>query len=140
MNKEMRAPLAEGEYKGYQYWVRGNQIAYRCGYITLPKNHPWLFVGDYDEIPVHVHGGITYANGNDIGFDCAHAGDAPDPDLYTCEPGAMQSLSRLGGTIRTTEYVVNECKSMIDQAIAANRRFARLRQRIRRTWHAWRTN
>jgi hypothetical protein len=48
------------------------------GYVILPKNHQ--YDGEnYDNIPVNVHGGLTYSNqelsGWVIGFDTAHVGD-----------------------------------------------------------------
>lgn len=32
-----------------------------CGYVGLPPQHPW-FEKDYDDLPVEVHGGLTYAD------------------------------------------------------------------------------
>jgi hypothetical protein len=58
-----------------------------------------------------------------LGFDCAHAGDAPDgslrgqdsrevADLYGMFDG---SFSRFG-TVKTTEYVAAECRRLAEQA------------------------
>lgn len=44
------------------------------GYVRLPDGHPWMGLGE-DDIPVDVHGGLTYKNGPWIGFDTVHAGD-----------------------------------------------------------------
>ena len=44
------------------------------GYVQLPDGHPWRGL-DYDNIDVEVHGGLTYASGDWIGFDCLHCGD-----------------------------------------------------------------
>lgn len=48
------------------------------GYVHLPKGHKWYGV-DYDDIPVDIHGGLTYAREEDdhwvIGFDTAHYQD-----------------------------------------------------------------
>lgn len=44
------------------------------GYVRLPDGHPWLGL-HYDNIPADVHGGLTYAEGNWIGFDTGHAFD-----------------------------------------------------------------
>ena len=69
-----------------------------CGYVGLPKSHPWYGVSAYDDILDHnldvtkisdiveVHGGITYASFHKphgceepdlwwFGFDCGHAWD-----------------------------------------------------------------
>ena len=63
-----------------------------CGYILLPEDHPFYKV-DYDEIPITVHGGLTFGcivsdrmqknwklKKEDIGkycigFDALHHGD-----------------------------------------------------------------
>lgn len=86
--------LAEGQHEGYEWVVIHNQIGYRCGYVRVPKGHPW-HGKPYDEIKAEVHGGLTFAEpdkpcdkpGEDdaywVGFDCAHLGDAPDPSLPT---------------------------------------------------------
>lgn len=59
-------------------WLRGCEVGWGNGYVSLPPDHPY-HGADYDEIPVDVHGGITYgdADGEDwkVGFDTAHSGD-----------------------------------------------------------------
>lgn len=84
-----------------------------------------------------VHGGITYSGGGLnskypiesnlwwIGFDCAHCDDGKDLDLayqYELIPleqkEAIQQIENMYptyGTIRTLEYVEQECKNLIDQ-------------------------
>ena len=49
------------------------------GYVDLPKTHP-MYELNYNDIPVDIHGGLTYSElTNDgfwrVGFDTAHAGD-----------------------------------------------------------------
>lgn len=46
------------------------------GYCQLPQGSPWLQL-DFDDIPVDVHGGLTYGPDEKrfIGFDTAHAFD-----------------------------------------------------------------
>jgi hypothetical protein len=123
--------LAKGAQDGLEWEVTSNQIGYRCGYIRIPPGHPWHGKG-YDDVRAadgdwpDVHGGLTFAEpdtdcgkgGEDnawwLGFDCAHAGDAPDPDL----PGCDARMARMeSGVVRTTEYVTDECLSLIDQAM-----------------------
>lgn len=64
--------------------IRHQHLGHLCGYVGVTKRHR-----DYgkskDEIPVEVHGGVTYAKKGYggvletnlwwIGFDCAHYGD-----------------------------------------------------------------
>lgn len=63
------------------YWCRVRQTGMGawCGYVALTPRHPW-FNQDYAEIPVDIHGGLTYGESEPdgyywIGFDCAHWGD-----------------------------------------------------------------
>jgi hypothetical protein len=118
--------LSEGEAYGFQWVVAHNTMGYRCGYIRLPENHPWHGC-DYDIIDASVHGGLTFSEPDEsgirphpdsgwwIGFDCAHAGDRPDPALF---PGGYSLFSY--GKIRTQEYVEAQCKQLCEQALAAS--------------------
>lgn len=126
--------LSSGFHKGFQWTTVHNTSGYRCGYIRLPEGHPW-HGKHYDDVNVEVHGGLTFsepdeecdAPGNDdawwLGFDCAHGCDAADYEL----PGDHHTFRKLSGdyagpryadrgTIRTQEYVENECKSLCEQA------------------------
>jgi len=50
------------------------------GYVAIPKGHEMWGKG-YDDIPVEVHGGLTYASEDEktdewvVGFDCNHYND-----------------------------------------------------------------
>lgn len=61
------------EYKVKQHLV----FVMFMGYVKLPADHPWRRL-DADNIPVDVHGGITYGPDNDgwIGFDTMHPCDS----------------------------------------------------------------
>ena len=122
--------LDKGVHEGYEWEVTANGSGYRCGYVRVPAGHPW-HGKDYDNIDADVHGGLTFAHpdadcgkdGEDsawwVGFDCAHAFDAPDPDL----PGYDTAMARLliqdkYGSIKTTSYVAAECRQLAEQAAA----------------------
>ena len=82
--------------------------SYRCGYVAVPKGHPAYDLG-YDDVPVSVHGGLTYSN-TDIqnerhwfGFDCAHAGDA------------TTDYSHQGDHFWTLEEVTKETEQLAEQ-------------------------
>ena len=76
-----------------------------------------------------VHGGITFADfgknlmankpGWWIGFDCAHCDDAKDIEIMDKESFEIQKgLISMGyGTVRTKDYVEQECKNLIEQII-----------------------
>lgn len=120
--------LAEGEHLGYQWAVLHNTGGYRCGYVRLPAGHPWH--GQDEPEDAEVHGGITFseadvpcdAPGADdawwLGFDCAHAGDAPDPTLPISNTlrNACLLIGNSYEVIRTQEYVEAQCRRLCEQA------------------------
>jgi hypothetical protein len=69
-------------HSGYRCMCKRTQTGAWCGYVNVPRNHPWHGL-DYDEVDdkISVHGGITFANPwlaeGDwwFGFDCGHAWD-----------------------------------------------------------------
>lgn len=119
--------LEEGEHAGFKWLIANNGIGYRCGYVLVPEEHPW-YEKDYDEIDAEAHGGLTYSaadteSGWWVGFDCAHAGDAPDPSLplYRYQDGTAafaQGAFMLGGgkVVRDTAHVRSECERLCEQA------------------------
>lgn len=106
--------LAEGIYKCIPYCV----ISYGthpCAYIDLGRTR---FDGaDYWNdiyLPINVHGGFTYCetevfnykNGWFLGWDYLHSGDYNGLESFLIQEGARKW---------TTEEIVAECKSVIDQ-------------------------
>lgn len=120
MSKRKFDEIERGVHAGFDYLILHDGMGHRNGYVRIPEWHPW-FGKHYDDIDAEVHGGLTYSAGDSdlrgpgfwIGFDTAHAGDASDPSL-----GAEYNLPSFGrdDVIRTTEYVRNECFSLIKQA------------------------
>lgn len=119
--------LSRGEHRGFEWVVTHNGMGYRCGYVKIPRGHPWYGKGD-DEIDAAVHGGITFAEpdvdcggGPDdgwwVGFDCAHAWDRPDPTLPTRKPAIP--ICPPDAEVRGQEYAEAECRSLCDQAARA---------------------
>lgn len=65
--------------------VQAREGMNRCGYVRVPPSHPYFGKG-YDDVDLHVHGGLTFAElepcvehedgqGWWFGFDCAHYDD-----------------------------------------------------------------
>jgi hypothetical protein len=123
--------LAHGEHKGFEWMVIHNGTGFRCGYVRLPKGHPW-HGKDMEAIECTVHGGLSFAEpdlpcdagGPDdaywIGFDCCHSGDLPDPSLIGIE--AYKALGwpvYANGVIRSEAYAEAGCQELCDQAAAA---------------------
>lgn len=89
-----------------------------CGYITLPAHHPWRSIIKnigYDGIDCTVHGGLTYANGCTVGFDCAHGWDLCPALGGVWNAGVWDANS----TYRDMAYVIAQCESLARQAIKA---------------------
>jgi hypothetical protein len=131
--------LDRGEHLGFEWIVVHNGSGYRCGYVRVPGGHPWHGKewNELEEI-IECHGGVTFGapdrpcdkGGADdaywVGFDCAHAGDAPDPQLPGYDRrqtiGALLSFVGISSdrydndTVRTQEYVEAECRSICEQA------------------------
>jgi len=87
---------------------------WRCGYVGVPKTHPWFGKGYNDEGPINcdVHGGLTYADNTlyvqpddtDLwwfGYDCAHFDDG----VYGY--GDRKELS----------FCVEECENLANQLV-----------------------
>lgn len=105
---------------------------HRCGYVAVPTGHKH-HSDDYDNVNVDVHGGLTYAGGDKhqypveadgswwFGYDCAHLGDARDPELMQGEfkevydKGLMRDMHFEGDVVRSLEYCVNQCESLARQ-------------------------
>lgn len=122
-------------------------LGFRNGYVRVPEDHPW-YGRDYDLIDdqVEVHGGLTFAgelspdtyaarggsldgipDGWYVGFDCAHAWDAPEPEVYrrALGPAYDRLESSLGrapwgtGHVWTTVEVAAEVERLAAQVLAA---------------------
>lgn len=87
---ELKSPeriLNKGVHLGYKWIVSHNNRQHRCGYVRIPKGHPFYGIATCDTYDITVHGGITFSESDEdkfwwwIGFDCNHYSDAPDPDL-----------------------------------------------------------
>ena len=80
-DKPVREVLDKGEYKGYKYLIFSFGT-HPCAYVQIPKIHPYWNFKDYDELPIEVHGGLTFAgeqpymdNNFCIGWDYYHFDD-----------------------------------------------------------------
>jgi hypothetical protein len=90
-------------YTNLDCMIHRNRMGALCGYVGVPEGHP-AFEKHYDDVNVHVHGGLTYADScrGDLcheaqpgrpahvwwlGFDCNHLGDfAPRSNRFVGHP------------------------------------------------------
>jgi hypothetical protein len=102
-----------------------------CGYVQIPKDHPYYEKG-YDDINIDCHGGFTYSEvmGTDnehwIGFDCMHSYDyCPSMEKFCREvreleelfPGKFKDNPLFSLTYRNFQFCIDQCKSIVDQLI-----------------------
>lgn len=95
--------------------VRSPEMGCWCGYVEVPRDHPWFGL-EIDVLPgIDCHGGITFADvigeGWWIGFDCGHFMDVmPGMDAVLVRIGARDAdTPPMPGTYKTLAYVRQEC-------------------------------
>ncbi len=120
------------KFKTYEYCVVATEMGHRCGYVKT-EECDIAYKKHYDDLHSNItcHGGLTYSDntnfggseGHWIGFDCAHAGDSPDPELLTEDnkPSSDYLSAFRGGTVRSKYFCVKWCKSIIQDIITMNR-------------------
>ena len=130
---ETEPDITKGYHMGVAYRImRHGGMGHLCGYVRLPKGHPWLKAAmkkqwgpvwpkntyravrkGYDAHPIanlRVHGGVTFfgrscrGRGYWIGFDCAHCDDLV--------PGMSPLFVMRGSTYRTIDFAKLECFRM----------------------------
>ena len=108
--------LAEGSYKGYEYFVVSYGI-HPCAYIALREGQPFYKVRLCEDVDVSCHGGCTFVGWgyknlfNEtykvIGWDYGHCDDFSG--LY------KKIVDTKGLKKWTTREMIQECEHVIDQ-------------------------
>ena len=142
MQRPQHVLTPEINHLGFDYQITKTARGYRCGYVKVKPGHPWFGKQyDFDLTDVDVHGRVTFTEFGTacptheaeeewwIGFDCAHGGDAPDPELSERSVDSVLDnpllsifgLSDIGdnGHVWSQAEVIEECKSVCEQAAAA---------------------
>ncbi len=123
-------------YKGIRIVGIMTFMGCRCGYISIPPEHP-LYGIDYNKIDIKVHGGLTYSSLTTdypvktekdtywVGFDCAHYGDGKDYDaIIRLNPDKGKQIVEIYSStwcsteneiLRSKLYVLNECRDVVNQ-------------------------
>lgn len=101
-------------------------VGHRCGYVRVPEDHIWFGKRCCHPLleDVEVHGGLLDSGGYLpkgywIGFDCAHYGDAPDPEILKRFGKTGRGDARPVEGVRSLGYVVAECERLADQVVDA---------------------
>lgn len=112
--------LALGSYRGLGFAVQNMSGKFPCAYVDVSGTS--FESCPYQRLDVEVHGGLSYS-GNEIktvtggwwlGWDYAHVGD-----LIFCKVvGGKGGCAKLfNGVQYTTEKIIEECASVIDQLL-----------------------
>lgn len=123
--------------QGFPCFALRTELGHWCGYVGVPRGHPWHGKDCGELGDVEVHGGVTYTEHCDgpichvpapgdpddvwwVGFDCMHGVD--------CSPGVTAAVRLLpdvarsvSGTYRTLTYVKAETVRLAKQAKEAAR-------------------
>jgi hypothetical protein len=111
-----------------------NTLGVLCGYVGVPEGH-WAYLRHYDDVPVDVHGGLTFSDkcqGGDetraichiadddrvwwLGFDCAHAGDyMPKTESFFRKAIEHLPYGIPSDVYRDFAYVTQEVESLARQ-------------------------
>lgn len=79
-----------------------------CGYVHVGEDHPllkWVERDNHYDF-LDVHGGVTYAEGGQIGFECSHSTDVSPSFGYGMEEHA---------TYKTVDFATEEVKKLAQQ-------------------------
>ena len=100
---------------GHNAYVLYVNNSHNCGYVAVPKDHPWHEDDYYKHYNIEVHGGLTFAGTiTDIdeswlfGFDAAHLGDKTNMH-------GMEMLQEPGDTFKDVDYMANQCELLSRQ-------------------------
>jgi hypothetical protein len=124
--------ISQGEHCGYRWVVMHNGRGSRCGYLRIPRGHPWHRL-PLAKIDARAHGGLNWSAIADdgarwVGFDCEHARDLRDFSLPMPD-GLRERLREIEDSFRDRpgyvrrecpqEYVEAECRGLCEQARSA---------------------
>lgn len=142
MQREWETEPNRKEFKhlGFDCLINRNSFGAWCGYVAVPKGHPWFekSYGDLEDLGLapEVHGGLTYSNHCQgeichqsetedevwwLGFDCAHAGDLMPAMVEMRQRPDWPKFPHYEEfeTYRNQEYVTEETMKLAQQVCQA---------------------
>lgn len=112
--------------EGYTCYIRmiefnKNVPHHRCGYVRVDKNNITNEISSENDLPISIHGGLTYGSNGLWGFDCAHFYDTLDKWTLQNVKKEVESLSKQLSNL-TWEKIIskkmeNEPQWFIDRVI-----------------------
>jgi hypothetical protein len=119
----------DGGVKAVIVACRGSHFT---AYLGVPKSHPLAKITSYDDLPLKVHGGLTYASGSSQlldnnffwwGWDYAHLGDL----IYFDDNIAREFLGDSGGE---HDWTLEEVKEEVKDAIYDFKKFVKMAESL----------
>lgn len=111
---EQEGNSESGIYKGYRYKLNRNiSLLFWCGYVTYKESS----FKNLDNI-IDCHGGITFYDEQEIGFDCGHS-----QDIVPAFPNLLPLFLYFKPVYRTKNFCRNECYKIIEQLIALEKEY-----------------
>lgn len=104
-------------HSGFECMTTRTEMGIPCGYVGLPRSHPYYGKHRREIEDIEVHGGLTYSgywNNLDhtlwwLGFDCAHAFDIDDlPTTLSGPPYVLKSN-------KSQDFVEEQTKRLAEQ-------------------------
>ena len=113
--------VAEHRHKhGTAFIVKHPSFGHYCGYVEFDEGFcDFALMRKYHLTDaINVHGGITFDNGNTLGFDCGHSGDDRNPDTKDILWLFKQTsrIYRAGVKMSETAHVLSFADGLIEIA------------------------
>jgi len=132
----------KGIHRKFKYVVLSMDIGFRCGYVKIPKLHPFYNKDCFEKeiCNLNVHGGITFSShitnheclsdGYWLGFDAIHITDMLDYDEMSKESLKASKLfnqfvkeldeifplpNNFAKKIRNTGFMESQCRNLCEQ-------------------------
>jgi hypothetical protein len=107
--------------------LRNEDMGNLRGYITIPENHQYFKLANYDDIPLNCHGGLTYMGVNDkgqkiVGFDCAHMFDLIPAmkKILALAHGSPMRKGKNADVYRSVNYVRDDILDLVKQIVRSS--------------------
>lgn len=101
--------------EGYECWIIIHlELGHRCGYVKVDKENITNEISSYGDVPVSVHGGLTYGGNGTWGFDTAHLNDTPERWSLEAVKKEVERLSEQLSSITWEKIIESKLEYMPD--------------------------
>ena len=103
-------------HAGFECMTRRSPVGIPCGYVGLPRSHPYHGKHYNDIQDIEVHGGLTFSDYWEradglwwLGFDAGHAWDIDDLPTTVSEPPYVFKSNK------SQEFMEQETRNLAEQ-------------------------